>query len=182
MHNTTQTAVFGGGCFWCTEAVFAELRGVESVLPGYAGGHKEDPTYYEVCSGTTGHAEVTKVEFDPDQIGFHNLLVVFFATHDPTSLDRQGADKGTQYHSVIFYTTEEQKAQAQASIRELEESTYKPGQIVTEVLPLDKFYEAESEHQDFYARNPGSMYCQIVITPKLQKVRKEFSSQLRQLE
>lgn len=182
MNNSTQVAVFGGGCFWCTEAVFAELRGVESVIPGYAGGHKDNPSYYEVCSEATGHAEVTKVEFDPDQIGYGDLLDVFFATHDPTSLDRQGADKGSQYHSVILYTSEEQKAEAEASIRELEGSTYKPGQIVTDVLPLDKFYEAEAEHQDFYARNPGSMYCQIVISPKLQKVRKEFSSQLRRPE
>jgi peptide-methionine (S)-S-oxide reductase len=182
MNSTTQVAVFGGGCFWCTEAVFAELRGVESVIPGYAGGHKDNPTYYEVCSGTTGHAEVTKVEFDPSQIGYRDLLGVFFATHDPTSLDRQGADKGPQYHSVVLYTKDEQKAEAEASIRELEESTYKPGQIVTDILPLDKFYEAEDDHKDFYARNPGSMYCQIVISPKVQKVRKEFSSQLRQPE
>ena len=179
MYKKIQVAVFGGGCFWCTEAVFSELKGVESAVPGYAGGHKENPTYYEVCSGNTGHAEVTRVEFNPELIGYRDLLDVFFATHDPTSLDRQGADKGSQYHSIVLYTSEEQKAAATAAIRDLEGSTYSPGQIVTDVEPLDTFYPAEADHKNFYANNPGSMYCQVVISPKLQKFRKEFLSRLR---
>ena len=180
MNNNTKVAVFGGGCFWCTEAVFAELMGVESVGPGYAGGHTENPGYYEVCSETTGHAEVSKVEFDPGLISYRDLLDVFFATHDPTSLNRQGADKGTQYRSIILYANEEQKAEAEAAIRELEKTTYKPGKIVTEVVPLETVYDAEPEHFEFYAKNPGSMYCQIVIKPKVDKVRDKFATRLHQ--
>lgn len=174
-------AVFGGGCFWCTEAVFAELKGVESVGPGYAGGHTENPGYYEVCRETTGHAEVSKVEFDPGLISYRDLLAVFFATHDPTSLNRQGADKGARYRSIILYTNDEQRVEAEAFIRKLEETTYRPREIVTEVVPLEKFYDAEAEHFEFYAKNPGSMYCQLVIKPKVEKVRDEFATRIHQL-
>ena len=180
MDDNGQVAVFGGGCFWCTEAVYAQLKGVVSVAPGYAGGHTENPTYADVCRAATGHAEVSKVEFDPGLISYRDLLDVFFATHDPTSLNRQGGDKGTRYRSIILYANEEQKAEAAAAIRELEETTYKPGKIVTEVVSLETFYDAEPEHFEFYAKNPGSMYCQIVIKPKVDKVRDKFATRLHQ--
>ena len=174
-----EIAVFGGGCFWCTEAVFSELEGVVSVMPGYAGGHTENPTYRQVCTDDTGHAEVIEVQFDPNKIAFSRLLEVFFATHDPTTLNRQGADRGTHYRSVILYTNDDQKEAAEAFIRQLDRSGAKGDPIVTEVAQLDRFYEAEAEHKEFYMSNPDMMYCQIVIEPKVEKVRREFAEDLR---
>jgi peptide-methionine (S)-S-oxide reductase len=179
MENKTEVAVFGGGCFWCTEAVFSQLRGVKSVLPGYAGGHAKNPTYKQVCSETTGHAEVSRVQFDPEQITFQDLLEVFFATHDPTTLNRQGADRGTRYRSVILYANDAQKEQAEACIQELDRSGTLGNPVVTQLAPLGEFYQAEAEHLQFYEENPESMYCQVVISPKVAKVREKFARQLR---
>lgn len=173
----TLTVVFGGGCFWCTEAVFSQLRGVVSVTPGYAGGHVEDPEYKEVCSGKTGHAEVVLVEYDQDQISFHDLLTVFFASHDPTQLNRQGNDVGTQYRSIILTTTSDQKQQAESFIADLTDDDLP---VVTQVEELPVFYEAEEEHLKFYERNPTQAYCQVVINPKLEKLQKEFQNLLKQ--
>jgi peptide-methionine (S)-S-oxide reductase len=178
MNQKIEIAVFGGGCFWCTEAVFGQLKGVVSVMPGYSGGTVANPTYEQVCTGKTGHAEVTRVEYDRAQISYHDLLVVFFATHDPTSLNRQGADVGTEYRSVIFYTTDEQKRDAEAMIDELNQSDPAGKRIVTEVAPLTAFYEAEDYHQEYYRNNSLAPYCQIVIDPKLRKLHKEFSALL----
>ncbi len=175
MENETEIAVFGGGCFWCTEAVFSELKGVLSVDPGYAGGHTENPTYRQVCNEDTGHAEVVQVQFDSDQISYRRLLEVFFATHDPTTLNRQGADVGSCYRSTILYNNDTQKDQAEAFIGELDSSGSKGGPIVTEVAKLERFYEADADHKQFYINNPGAMYCQIVISPKVEKVRGEFT-------
>lgn len=177
----TDIAVFGGGCFWCTEAVFKMLAGVVSVAPGYAGGTTPDPTYEAVSSGRTGHAEVTRIEYDPAQIPFRTLLTVFFATHDPTTLNRQGADVGTQYRSVILYTTPAQKEEAEAFIRELEESTKEGNHVVTEVKPLAEFYPAEQYHKDYFARNPEKAYCNLIISPKVEKVQKEFAELIRKI-
>ena len=174
-----EIAVFGGGCFWCIEAVFSELEGVESAISGYAGGHTENPTYRQVCSDNTGHAEVAEIRFDPSQITYNRLLEVFFATHDPTTLNRQGADTGTHYRSIILYTNDDQKERAEAFIRELDSSGSKGGPIVTEVVRLEKFYQAEADHQQFYMNNPAAMYCQIVIRPKVEKVQREFAENLR---
>ncbi len=179
MQVKEEVTVFGGGCFWCTEAVFSELKGVGSVIPGYAGGHTENPTYRQVCTGNTGHAEVAKVQFDRDQITFNRLLEVFFATHDPTTLNRQGADRGTHYRSIILYTGDDQKDQAEAFIRELDSSGSKGGPIVTEVVRLERFYEADADHIQFYMNNPAMMYCQIVIRPKVEKVRGQFAEHIR---
>ncbi|MDA0769258.1 MAG: peptide-methionine (S)-S-oxide reductase [SAR202 cluster bacterium Casp-Chloro-G4] len=179
MENNNEVAVFGGGCFWCTEAVFAEFKGVVSVTPGYAGGHTENPSYRQVCSETTGHAEVSRVQFDPSEIAFRDLLTVFFATHDPTTLNRQGADQGTQYRSVILYTNDDQKQLAEAFVGELNESGGLGGPVVTEIVRLEKFYEAEAEHKQYYMENPDSMYCRIVIDPKMKKFREKFAAQLR---
>ena len=174
-----EIAVFGGGCFWCTEAVFSELSGVVSVMPGYAGGHTENPTYRDVCTDRTGHAESTRIEFDPGQITYNRLLEVFFATHDPTTLNRQGADVGTHYRSIILYTSDDQKEQAEAFIKELDNSGSVGDPVVTEVVRLENFYPAEADHRQFYLNNPGSMYCQAVIRPKVEKVRQEFAEHLR---
>ena len=174
-----ETAVFGGGCFWCTEAIFKELRGVATVLPGYAGGTKPNPTYDEVCSGQTGHAEVIKIEFDPTKIKYTDLLTVFFGSHDPTTINRQGNDVGTQYRSVIFYTTPDQKVEAEKFIEELNTSSKEGKPIVTEVKPLEKFYEAENYHKDYYARNRSATYCELIINPKLEKVQKQFAELLK---
>ncbi len=171
-----EIVVLGGGCFWCTEAVFKELKGVLSVMPGYAGGEKADPTYEEVCSGNTGHAEVTKIEFDPEVLDFKDLLTVFFATHDPTTLNRQGNDVGTQYRSIILYTTPEQLLVSQKFIEELNKEGEK---VVTELKPLEKFYEAEDYHKDFYAKNSNQSYCQLIISPKLEKLHKRFYELLK---
>lgn len=172
-------AVFGGGCFWCTEAVFDELRGVKSVVSGYAGGSTKNPTYEEVCGGGTGHAEVIKIDFDPTEIAFKDLLTVFFATHDPTTLNRQGNDVGTQYRSAIFYADEEQKREAEAFIKELNDSKVFGKPVVTTLEPLGEFYEAEDYHQKYYANNPYQPYCQYMIPPKLNKLHKQFSALLK---
>ncbi len=179
MEKQDEIAVFGGGCFWCIEAVFSELEGVESAISGYAGGHTENPTYRQVCSDNTGHAEVAEIRFDPSQITYNRLLEVFFATHDPTTLNRQGADTGTHYRSIILYTNDDQKERAEAFIRELDSSGSKGGPIVTEVVRLENFYQAEADHQQFYMNNPAAMYCQIVIRPKVEKVQREFAENLR---
>jgi peptide-methionine (S)-S-oxide reductase len=178
-NDTSDVAVFGGGCFWCTEVVFDELRGVQSVVSGYAGGATENPTYEQVCSGSTGHAEVIKIEFDPRQISFRDLMTVFFATHDPTTLNRQGNDAGTQYRSAIFYANEEQKQQAAALIKELDEAKTFKNPVVTTLEPLAEFYPAEDYHQKFYANNPYQPYCQYSIPPKLNKLHKQFSQLLK---
>ena len=172
-------AVFGGGCFWCTEAVFDELRGVKSVVSGYAGGSTKNPTYEEVCGGRTGHAEVIKIEFDPGEIAFKDLLTVFFASHDPTTLNRQGNDVGTQYRSAIFYANEEQKREAEAFIKELNDSKAFGKPVVTTLEPLGEFYEAEDYHQKYYANNPYQPYCQYMIPPKLTKLHKQFGALLK---
>jgi peptide-methionine (S)-S-oxide reductase len=171
-------AVFGGGCFWCTEAVFKMLEGVRSVTPGYAGGHTENPTYSQVCRGDTGHAEVIRIEYDPGAVRYRDLLTVFFASHDATTLNRQGNDIGPQYRSIVLYADEEQKAEAEAFIRELDASSADGDPIVTEVAPLSRFYPAEQEHLDYYARNKSQGYCQVIIAPKLQKVQQEFAALL----
>ena len=170
-----EIAVFGGGCFWCTEAVFQNLKGVHSVVPGYAGGATPDPTYEQVSSGVTGHAEVIRIAFDPQKISFRELLTVFFATHDPTTLNRQGNDVGTQYRSVIFTTTKEQAEEATQYIANLKAADVAGGAVVTVVEPLTVFYEAEEYHKNYFERNPEKAYCQLVINPKLEKVQKEFA-------
>jgi peptide-methionine (S)-S-oxide reductase len=180
MANKSQKeiAVFGGGCFWCTEAVFKMMKGVSSVEPGYAGGTTKNPTYEQVSLGKTGHAEVTKVEYDPSLVSFENLLTVFFASHDPTTLNRQGNDVGSQYRSAVFYTTPEQKKKTEDFIKEINKSHKSGAPVVTEVEPLDVFYPAENYHKDYFARNPENPYCQLVINPKLEKVQKKFADLL----
>lgn len=172
----TETAVFAGGCFWCTEAVFLKLRGVTSVVPGYTGGHVANPTYEQVSMGNTGHAEAIKFEFDPEQISYRDLLEVFFATHDPTTLNRQGNDVGPQYRSVIFYTDEAQKQEAEKIVKELTDAGAYPNPIVTTIEPLGEFYEAEDYHKNYFERNQGQPYCQVVIAPKLKKFKEKFAS------
>lgn len=174
-----ETAVFGGGCFWCTEAVFKSLKGVAKVIPGYAGGTVSHPTYLQVASGFTGHAEVIYIEYDSNQISYRDLLTVFFASHDPTTVNRQGNDVGTQYRSVIFYTTEGQKQEAQNFITEINASNQRGAPAVTEVEPLGKFYEAENYHHDYYTNHKSAPYCQIFINPKLEKVQKQFANLLK---
>ena len=178
-NGKNEIAVFGGGCFWCTEAVFDELRGVQSVVSGYTGGTNKNPTYEQVCSGQTGHAEVIKIEYDPSQISFRELMTVFFATHDPTTLNRQGNDAGTQYRSAIFYGNDEQKQQAATFIKELESAKTFKSPVVTTLEPLTEFYPAEDYHQKFYATNPYQTYCQYTIPPKLSKLHKQFSQLLK---
>ena len=175
MHpEALETATLGGGCFWCTEAVVQRLKGVHKVASGYSGGNVPGrPTYREICSGRTGHAEVVRVTFDPQVLSFRDLLIIFMTTHDPTSLNRQGADVGTQYRSVIFYHDDAQKETAEAVIRELQ--PYYDQAIVTEVSPLINYYEAEADHQDYYNQHKTQGYCQFVIDPKLQKLRKAYS-------
>ncbi len=175
-----ETTTLGGGCFWCLEAVYRELSGVEAVTSGYAGGHAEDPTYEEVCTGSTNHAEVIRIEFDPEIIAYGEILEVFFGVHDPTTLNRQGADVGTQYRSVIYYETPEQGELATELVARLEAGDVFPQPIVTEVAPLDTFYAAETYHHDYYARNTGMRYCQVVIGPKLAKLRKQFAARLKE--
>lgn len=175
MNNKNETAIFGGGCFWCTEAIFKSLKGVTSVLPGYAGGTVPKPTYEAVCDGTTGHAEVIKIEFDPEKIKFQDLLEVFFATHDPTTLNRQGNDVGDQYRSIILYSTDEQKKTAEEFIKKVEEDKIFSSPVVTQIKPLDTFYEAENYHRDYYERNKDKPYCQVVINPKLAKFKAKFA-------
>jgi peptide-methionine (S)-S-oxide reductase len=179
MTQQKKAAVFGGGCFWCTEAVFDELRGVTSVVSGYAGGDVKNPTYEQVCGGRTGHAEVIRIEFDPDQIAFRDLLTVFFATHDPTTLNRQGNDVGTQYRSAILYADEDQKREAESFIKELDAAGTFGKPIVTTLELLTDFYPAESYHQKYYANNPYQPYCQVMIPPKLNKLHKQFAELLK---
>jgi peptide-methionine (S)-S-oxide reductase len=171
-----ELATLAGGCFWCLEAPFQELDGVHAVTSGYAGGHVEDPTYEEVCSGSTGHAEVVQIEYDPDRISYTDLLTVFFALHDPTTKDRQGPDVGSQYRSAIFTHDDDQRDVAAATIERLADDYDDP--IVTEVEPLDTFYPAEDYHQDYYANNPQRAYCQVQIRPKMEKVRELFAERV----
>ncbi len=180
MKENVQQIVFAGGCFWCTEAIFRRLRGVETVHVGYAGGSMKNPPYEAVSSGSTGHAEAVQVEFDPSVISLETLLSVFFATHDPTSLNRQGADVGTQYRSAIFYASEEQRATVDAYIKKLEQEKTFSNPIVTEIKPLDAFYEAEGYHQEYYEKNAGQPYCQVVIDPKIAKLRRQFAPFLKE--
>ena len=177
--SRTEVATLGGGCFWCLEAVYEELRGVEKVESGYAGGAVPNPTYRQVCTGTTGHAEVVQVTFDPDVVSFREILEVFFTTHDPTTPNRQGADVGTQYRSAIFYHDEEQKRVAEEVIAELEARHLWDDPIVTEVTPLEAFYVAEDYHQGYYRNNAYQPYCRVVIAPKVAKFRKEYLAKLK---
>lgn len=177
--STLEKAIFGGGCFWCTEAVFKMLKGVHTVKPGYAGGAIANPTYDQVSTGKTGHAEVIYIEYDPTQVSYETLLTVFFGSHDPTTLNRQGADVGTQYRSVIFYTTPEQKNVAEKVIGEINASSSAGAPVVTELSPFDVFYEAENYHHDYFSNHPENVYCQVVINPKLEKVQKKFAELLK---
>jgi peptide-methionine (S)-S-oxide reductase len=179
MPDGKEVATLAGGCFWCLEAVFDDLQGVEDVVSGYAGGQVPDPDYRLVCTGTTGHAEVVQITFDPDMISFRELLDVFFNIHDPTTLNRQGADVGTQYRSAIFYHDENQKEIAEQVIRELGNSGTWRNPIVTEVSPLTDFYPAEDYHQEYFANNPRQPYCQMVVAPKVAKFRKQYSERVK---
>jgi peptide-methionine (S)-S-oxide reductase len=174
-----EVATLGGGCFWCLEAVFEELRSVEEVVSGYSGGTVPDPTYEQVCTGTTDHAEVVQVTFDPEAVSFREILEVYFSIHDPTTLNRQGADVGTQYRSVIFYHTPEQKRVAEEVIAQLEEAGVWDDPIVTEVTPASAFYAAEDYHQEYFRRNQGQPYCQVVVAPKVAKFRKQHLDKLK---
>jgi peptide-methionine (S)-S-oxide reductase len=173
------TATLGGGCFWCLEAVYQQLKGVHGVKSGYAGGHVDNPTYRAVCGGATGHAEVVQIQHDPAVITFEDLLRVFFTIHDPTTKDRQGADVGPQYRSIILYGDDEQKARAESIVAEVSAAGIWDDPIVTEIVPLDTFWPAEDYHDDYFARNGNQPYCQIVIAPKVAKVRKQFVDRLR---
>ncbi|WP_336327843.1 peptide-methionine (S)-S-oxide reductase MsrA [Halovenus sp. HT40] len=174
----SENATFGGGCFWCVEAAFKELDGVSAAISGYAGGHTEDPSYRAVCSGNTGHAEVVQVEYDPEVIAYDELLEVFFAVHDPTQLNRQGPDVGTQYRSIILYHGEDQREQAEAYIEALDEEY--DDDVVTELDRLETFYRAEEKHQDYFEKNPNDAYCQMHAQPKVEKVREKFEQKLQQ--
>ena len=175
----TQVATFGGGCFWCVEAVFERLDGVTDVVSGYAGGRVPNPSYEQVCTGLTGHAEVCQIHFDPSRISYEELLEVFFKTHDPTTLNRQGPDVGTQYRSIILYHDEAQKAAADAMIRKLNQSGAYPSRVVTEVRKFTRFYPAEPYHQDYFRNHPENRYCALVVQPKVEKAEKEFKEKLR---
>jgi peptide-methionine (S)-S-oxide reductase len=180
MQNTeNKIATFGTGCFWCSEAIFDQLNGVVEVKPGYSGGTVKNPTYKEVCTGETGHAEVIRIEYNPEVISYKELLEVFWKTHDPTTLNRQGADVGTQYRSVIFYHDSEQEKEARAYKKALEEAEIWSNPIVTEISPATAFYYAEDYHNDYYANNPANGYCNFVITPKIEKFKKVFSEKLK---
>ena len=172
-------ATFAGGCFWCTEAVYAQIKGVQSVTSGYIGGKNPNPTYQQVCTGQTGHAEAVEIAYDPQQVPYEKLLEVFFSTHDPTTKNRQGADVGTQYRSGVFYHDDEQKRTAEEVIAKLDAAKVFPGRIVTEVTPASTFYAAEKYHQDYFANNPFQPYCQAVVSPKVEKVRKVFKDLLK---
>ena len=179
MEQKNEIAVFGGGCFWCTEALFEKPKGVLSVTSGYAGGDKGNPTYEEVCSGTTGHAEVIKIEYNSDEISYDTLLSVFFSTHDPTTMNQQEGDVGTQYRSIILYTTDKQKKEAEEFIQKLEQEKTFNNPIVTELKALENFTKAETQHQQFYEKNSSQPYCQIVINPKLTKLKEKYSHLLK---
>ncbi len=174
-----KTATFAAGCFWCTEAVFLNVKGITKVVSGYSGGKVKNPTYREVCSGLTGHAEATQITFDPKVVSYEDLLEVFWNTHDPTTLNRQGADEGTQYRSAVFYSNEEQKKTAEQYKKQLESSHVYANPIVTEISPLINFYPAEDYHQNYFALNPNQGYCQYVIRPKVEKFKKQFKTKLK---
>ena len=178
-NNNLETATLGGGCFWCTEAVFDNLQGVEDVVSGYSGGHTENPTYQEVCSETTGHAEVVQIKFNPNEISFKEILQVFFGTHDPTTLNRQGNDIGTSYRSAIFYHNDGQKRIAEETIEEIENEGVFDDPIVTEVTEFTNFYPAEDYHQEYFAKNPNQPYCSAVVAPKVSKFRQKFVNRLK---
>ena len=178
-HKGSELATLGGGCFWCLEAVFDQVRGVEDVVSGYSGGQLPDPTYEDVCSGDTGYAEVVQLTFAPAEISYREILQLFFAIHDPTSLNRQGADVGTQYRSVIFYHSPEQKEMALQVIAELNHAGIWARPIVTEIAPIGEFFPAEEYHQEYFARNPGQGYCQFVVAPKVAKFRRQFLDRLK---
>jgi len=177
--SATETATLGGGCFWCLEAVFKDLRGVESVMSGYAAGHVKNPDYRQVCSGMTGHAEVVRVVFDPALLSYADLLRVFFTIHDPTTKDRQGNDVGPQYRSIILTHSDAQRATAEAVMKEIADTKIWDAKLVTELEPSSAFYEAEPEHHDYYARNPFAGYCRVVVAPKVAKFRKIFAERLK---
>jgi peptide-methionine (S)-S-oxide reductase len=177
--SNLETATLGAGCFWCVEAVFDDLKGVEDVVSGYAGGHTENPTYRQVCDGDTGHAEVAQITFDPSVISFKEILQVFFAVHDPTTLNRQGNDVGTQYRSAIFYHDDEQKRVAAEVIKEVTEEGVYDNPIVTEVVPFEEFWPAENYHQEYFLNNPNQPYCAAVVAPKVVKFRKKFVDKLK---
>ena len=179
MGNNYEVATLAGGCFWCLEAVFDELKGVELVESGYSGGKVQDPTYAQVCDGDTGHAETVQITFDPQVLSYNDLLTVFFAIHDPTTLNRQGADVGTQYRSAIFYRNEEQKKIAEQVIQKISAAGIWNDPIVTELTPFDTFYQAEDYHQEYFAHNSAQPYCRVVIAPKVGKFRKEFVDRLK---
>lgn len=174
-----ETATLAAGCFWCVEAVFDDLRGVEDVVSGYSGGHADNPNYQQVCSGTTGHAEVIQVRFDPSEVSFREILQVFFTVHDPTTMNRQGNDVGTQYRSAIFYHSDEQKRVAEEVIREIADAGIYDDPIVTEIVPFDKFWPAENYHQEYFSNNPNQPYCTAVVAPKVAKFRKNFVDRLK---
>lgn len=179
MNNNLETATLAAGCFWCVEAVFDDLKGVEDVISGYSGGHKENPTYREVCDETTGHAEVVQIKFDPSVISFKEILQVFFTVHDPTTLNRQGNDIGTSYRSAIFYHSDEQKRVAEEVIREFTDEAVYDDAIVTQIAAFDKFYPAEDYHQEYFANNPNQPYCAAVVAPKVLKFRKMYADRLK---
>ena len=179
MATDSEMATLAGGCFWCVEAPLEMLQGVKKVASGYSGGATINPSYEDICTGMTGHAEVVQVTFDPAMISYHDLLEIFFAVHDPTTLNRQGADRGTQYRSAIFYHSPEQRATAEQVIRELNAAKVFGAPIVTQVMPLDRFYPAEAYHQAYFRKNPGNSYCSAVITPKVAKLRAKFANRLK---
>lgn len=179
MENKLEEVVLAGGCFWCTEAIFKRVEGVVEVIPGYTGGHIKNPAYREVCTGRTGHAEGVMIRFQPDRVGFEELLELFFATHDPTTLNRQGNDVGTQYRSGIFYSTQKQEELAREYIRLLEHDRVFNDPVVTEISPLESFYPAEENHKDYYDRNKDQPYCTFIIEPKIKKLQKHFSEKLK---
>ena len=177
--GTIQTATLGGGCFWCTEAVFSELKGVEKVESGYSGGTVPNPTYEQVCTGRTGHAEVAQITFNPTVISYKEILQIFFTVHDPTTLNRQGADVGTQYRSVIFYHNEEQRTIAEQVVKEIEDAKIWDAPIVTQLAPFEAFYKAEDYHQEYFKQNPYQSYCQVVVAPKVAKFRAHYRAKLK---
>lgn len=174
-----ETATFGAGCFWCVEAIFQNLKGVQSVTSGYAGGHVKNPSYKDVCTGETGHAEVAQIKFDPGIIQYNDLLKIFWTTHDPTTLNRQGSDVGTQYRSVIFYHNDKQKKLAEKSKKEIEKEGLYSNPVVTEITAYSTFYEAENYHKDYFKNNPDAPYCQLVINPKVIKFKEKYSDKLK---
>lgn len=176
--ENTRTATLGGGCFWCLDAVYEQLRGIKGVTSGYTGGEVENPSYHQVCGGRTGHAEVVRIEFDPEQVSFRELLEIFFTIHDPTTLNRQGADSGTQYRSAIFYEDDEQKRVAEEVMEEISREGIWDNELVTQLEPLGDFYPGEDYHQGYYRKNPSQSYCRVIIQPKVAKFRKQFLERL----